>query len=80
MNFENGRNVLYRNILKALYGCMQSALLWYHMFKTCLEEDGFKLNKCDPCVATRSIDGKQGTVCWYVDNTKILHEDPNVVD
>lgn len=27
----------------------------------CLEEDSFKLNKCDPCVANENIDIKQCT-------------------
>ena len=26
--YENGKKVLYLKLLKALYGCVQSALLW----------------------------------------------------
>jgi hypothetical protein len=29
---ENGKKVLYLKLLKALYGCVQSALLWYKLF------------------------------------------------
>ena len=39
----------------------------------------FKLNPYDPCVANCEIDGKICTVPWYVDDTKISHEDPKVV-
>ena len=80
VSYENGRKVLYMKLLKALYGCMQSALLWYKTFKLCLEEDGFKLNKCVPCVANKVVNGKQCTVAWYVDDNKISHVDSKVVD
>jgi hypothetical protein len=34
---DNGKKVLYMKLIKALYGCMQSAMLWYETFKDCLE-------------------------------------------
>ncbi|CAJ1965740.1 unnamed protein product [Cylindrotheca closterium] len=34
---------------------------------------GFKLNPYDLCVANCDIDGKQCTICWYVDDNKISH-------
>jgi len=40
---------------------------------------GFKLNPYDPCVANLKVNGKQLTIAWYVDDTKISHEDPRVV-
>ena len=41
---------------------------------------GFKLNKYDPCVAEKMVNGKQCTICWYVDDNKISHAEPKVVD
>ena len=41
---KKGKKVLYVRLLKALYGCMQSALLWYELLKSTLEENGFKVN------------------------------------
>ncbi|KAI2513062.1 Reverse transcriptase (RNA-dependent DNA polymerase) [Fragilaria crotonensis] len=76
---ENGAKVIYVRLIKALYGCVQSALLWYEMFHSYLEEIGFVLNPYDPCVANKVINGKQCTVAWYVDDMKISHVDPNVV-
>lgn len=76
---ENGRKVLYVRLLRALYGCVQSALLWYNLFSSVLVKNGFKLNPYDPCVANCEIQGKQCTVAWYVDDNFISHEDPNVV-
>ena len=80
VSIEKGKKSLYLQLTKALYGCMQSALLWYETFKDCLEEMGFKLNPYDPCVANKVIDGNQCTICWYVDDTKISHCDSKVVD
>ena len=77
---EKNKNTLYLQLTRALYGCMQSALLWYNTFKSCLENMGFKINPYDPCVANKCINEKQCTVCWYVDDTKISHEDKGVVD
>ena len=77
---ERGKRTLYLKLTKALYGCMQSALLWYNTFKECLEELGFKLNPYDPCVANMMLEGEQCTVCWYVDDTKISHKKSEIVD
>jgi Reverse transcriptase (RNA-dependent DNA polymerase)/Zinc knuckle len=76
---EHGRKVLYLRLLKALYGCVKSALLWYDLFTGKLKERGFTLNPYDPCVANSTIEGTQCTVGWYVDDTKISHVNPDVV-
>ena len=76
---ENGQKVIYVRLHKALYGCVQSALLWYNLFSETLIEMGFVLNPYDQCVANCVIDGSQCTIAWYVDDTKISHRDPNVV-
>jgi hypothetical protein len=79
VRIENGKKVLYLKLLKALYGCVQSALLWYDLFSNTLEKAGFELNPYDTCVANKMIDGKQCTIAWYVDDNKISHADGNVV-
>ena len=71
--------MLYLKLRKALYGIMQAALLWYETFVTCLKLNGFTLNDYDPCIANKLVNGKQYTICWHVDDNKILHEDSNVV-
>ena len=76
---EKGIKVLYVRLIKALYGCVKSALLWYEMFYSSLQEMGFVLNPYDPCVANCMIKGKQCTIAWYVDDNKISHADPEVV-
>ena len=66
-------------LIKAIYGCVKSALLWYNLFTNKLRKMGFVLNDYDPCIANCMIDGSQCTIAWYVDDNKISHKDPNVV-
>ncbi len=76
---EKGTNVLYLQLLKALYGCIRSALLWYELFSSTLKTIGFELNPYDPCLTNKMINGTQCTIRWYVDDTKISHLDRDVV-
>jgi hypothetical protein len=77
--YKHGRKVLYLRLLKALYGCVQSALLWYELFAGTLKDMGFVLNPYNTCIANMDIKGKQCTIAWYLDDNKILHMDSNVV-
>jgi hypothetical protein len=80
VRMEGNQKVLYVEMLKALYGMLQSSLLYYKKFCKDLEEIGFKVNPYDPCVANRMINGKQHTVTWHVDNLKSSHINPKVND
>jgi len=42
--FENGRKVLYLQVLKAPCGMLQAALLWYKKFRSDLESIGYEFN------------------------------------
>jgi hypothetical protein len=65
---------------KALYGMLQSSLLYYKKFRKDFEEFGFIINPYDPCVANRMVNGKQHTVTWHVDNLKSSHINSKVND
>mmetsp|Transcript_6126 Transcript_6126/g.8912 ORF Transcript_6126/g.8912 Transcript_6126/m.8912 type:complete len:317 (-) Transcript_6126:68-1018(-) len=76
---ENGKRVLYVKVLQAIYSCIESALLWYQLYVKILKGMCFVLNPYDKCVANRIINGKQCTIAWYVDDTKLSHVGPEVV-
>ena len=78
--YEKGKKVLYVQLDKALYGCVQSALLWYELYASTLKDMGFELNPYDLCVANADIEGKQCTIVWYVDDNKISHANPKLID
>ena len=66
--------------MKAIYGTLKAALLFYKKWRKDLESIGFEVNPYDPCVANKIIDGKQFTVVWHVDDLKISHEDHKEID
>ena len=76
---EKGKMVLYIRLLKAMYGTLKAPLLWYTLFANTLRENGFEINPCNKCVANKTINGSQFTICWYVDDIKFSHKDKNVV-
>ena len=78
--YEKGVPVLYLEILKALYGMLESSLLFYKKLVKDLKDEGFELNPYDPCVANKMIDGKQLTLTWHVDDLKASHVKTAVVD
>jgi hypothetical protein len=80
IRFENGKKVLYVQILRALYGMIESALLWYTLYTDVLQKEGFEINPYDQCVANKNINGKQCTIAWYVDDNLLSHVETSVVD
>ena len=54
---ERGKKVLYVKVLRAIYGCIQSALLWYESYVKTLKGMSFVLNPYDKCVASKIIKG-----------------------
>ena len=73
---SKGVALLYVRMNKAMYGMLQSALLFYRKLTSELIDYGFKLNPYDPCVANMEINGFQMTVTWHVDDLKVSHVDP----
>jgi hypothetical protein len=61
---------------KALYGCVQSAKLWYDHLSNFLSDIGFTANPVDVCVFNRvSKSGKQCTLAIHVDDGMATCED-----
>jgi hypothetical protein len=68
---------------------MFDCLIWHYggiatiLQEVCQEFEvsmGFKLNPNDPCVANKQVNGEQLTVCFHVNDCKISHLTPKVVD
>ncbi|KAG7340378.1 hypothetical protein IV203_023921 [Nitzschia inconspicua] len=77
-----GQKVLYVHLIKALYGMLVSAMLFYKKLKQDLIEYGFEINPYNPynpCVVNKMVNGKQLTVTWHVDDLKVSHMQPSVV-
>jgi hypothetical protein len=63
-----------------LYGTLQAAMLFWKDLSAKLVGWGYEINPYDWCVANKTVNGKQCTVVWHVDDLKISHVDSTVVD
>ena len=78
--FLTPKGTLVLKLLKALYGCIHSARLFYeHVAKT-LNELNFKVNPYDMGVFNKVIDGSQCTITIHVDDLKISCKDRRGVE
>jgi hypothetical protein len=77
---KKGKKQLLVQCLTDLYGTMVASLQYYKKFVKSLKSKGFKLNPYAPCVANKQVNGVQLTMCFHVDNCKISHLTPKVVD
>ena len=78
---EEGNKVMYVELLKALYGTLRAARLFWEKLQAKLVNDwGFTPNWYDSCVVNKKVNGKQLTVTWHVDDLKVSHEEDNVLD
>ena len=66
-------------VMREIYGCIKSDLLWYNLYAKTLEYLGFSINPYDRFMANNMVCVKQCTIVWYVDDNKLLHVDPNLV-
>jgi len=76
---QNKPAVLCVHLLKALYGMLVSAMLFYKKFHRDLIGYGFKVNSCSLCVANMIVRGRQMTVSWQKDDYNVIHVDPKAV-
>jgi hypothetical protein len=77
---ERGELTMYVELLKALYGSMQAARLFWERLSKQLVEWGFTPNPYDSCMVNKIVDGKQLTVAWHVNDPKISQVATRVVD
>jgi hypothetical protein len=77
---EKGQDVIYLQLIRALYGCLKSALQFWKHLSGHLKKRGYVLNPYDSCVADRSVEGSQMTIVWNVDDIKISHVSEVILD
>ena len=78
---ERGQCVIYTCLNKALYRTLQAAMLFWKELTQFLTVDlGFTINPYDSCVANKTINGKQCTILWHVDDIKMSHVSQDVLE
>jgi hypothetical protein len=74
---RKGMTILYVKMQKAMFGLLRSALLFYRNLVVDMENAGFMLNQCNPCVANKTTNNTQMIFCWHVDAFESLsHQSP----
>ena len=79
VTIEGQQQVMYVELLKALYGTLRAARLFWEKLSGKLIEWGFTMNPYDSCVVNKMMNGKQLTVVWHVDDLKVSHEEMQVL-
>ena len=62
-----------------MYGTLRADLIFWKNLTSSLIERGFELIQYYPCVANKTVNGKQLTVLWHVDDLKVSYVDKLVV-
>jgi Reverse transcriptase (RNA-dependent DNA polymerase) len=77
---HRGEKTIILRCQNAIYGTMVASLHYYKKFTKSLLDEGFTLNPYDPCVANKTVEGNQITICFHVDDCKIAHRNSKIVD
>ena len=66
-------------MIKAVYGTLLAAIIFYKKLSKHLREHGFVCNDYDMCTFNKIVNGNQLTVQFHVDDLKASHCDPEVL-
>jgi hypothetical protein len=68
------------NLDRALYGCVESAKLWYDDLKTTLSEAGYNPNPIDECVFNKGSGEHQCSIALHVDDMIITSKNESMIN
>ena len=77
---DKGGATIFTKANKAIYGTLRAALLFWQKLSSKLHDWDFIDNPYDNCTVNKMVNGSQATIVWHVDDLKISHKDPAVVD
>ena len=71
---------LYGRLIKAVYGTLLGAIIFYTKLSTHLPDHGFVQNKYNMCTFNKMMNSEQTTIQFHVDDLKVSHKDHAVLD
>jgi hypothetical protein len=80
VTLEGKDRVFYVPLIKALYGTIRAARLFWYKFSRNLQEWGFVQNGYDSFVVNKMVNGQELTVVSYVVDLKVSHKHEYVND
>ena len=75
---ESGKLVV--KLKRALYGCVQSARLWYIKLRDTLLDLGYSINPYDLCTFHKDVNGEQIAIAFHVDDLLITAASEKMID
>ena len=78
-NYINKNGDIYVKLQRALYGCIESARLWYDCISNILFKNGFVVNNFEKCIFNKYKNNKQITIVLYVDDVIVTASDDETV-
>ena len=78
--YVRGNGMMIVKLKKTLYGCVQSAVLWYNELRGTLINIGFTENLYDICSFTRERNGSIDRILVYVDDQFITSDAESALD
>jgi Reverse transcriptase (RNA-dependent DNA polymerase) len=80
-DFMDSRGCIVVRLDKALYGCVESAALWYDNLSKSMQNLGYECNEYEPCVFNRLDErGTQCTATVHVDDLFISSRSPSMIE
>jgi hypothetical protein len=65
---------------KALYGCVESAKLWYLRMFELLSDIGYECSAVDQCVFRKTVNDMMVVITVHVDDFLVMYDDPGMFD
>ena len=78
--YVNADGTLVVELDRALYGCIESALLWFRELSGFLMRKGFSTNPYDICVMNKTFKTGRATIGIYVDDILLTCSHPSIAD
>lgn len=78
--FRDSKGLLYVRLKRALYGCVQSARLWFEKLRDTLVSLGYAANPYDLCTFNKVVEGEQISVAFHVDDLLITCRSDSAID
>jgi len=77
---KHGQGRVLVQLLKAQYGCVESARLWYEHISKALIEQEFQINPFDKCIFQKQTGDSWTYITLYVDDLMIASDEVKLVD
>ena len=77
---DSKKKFLFCRLIKAVYGTLLGAVIFYNKLSKHLTDHGFVQNEYDMCTFNKMVNGEQITVQFYVDDLKVSHKEQAVLE